>query len=86
VDGTNFKRIPLRASTSQYVSFSKKERKNMPLKNDAPIDTLLPVLYRKGISIGDMMPALEALLGPHTPGLSATNIVRLKRACSFPEL
>jgi hypothetical protein len=56
------------------------------LKNDAPIDTLLPVLYRKGISIGDMMPALEALLGPHTPGLSAANIVRLKRACSFPEL
>jgi hypothetical protein len=33
----------------------------------------------KGISTGDMMPALEALRSPHTPGLFATNIIRLKR-------
>ena len=181
MDGTNFRRILLRASTSQYIPCSKQGRKDTPVKNDAPIDekkqeqetpkslleelileearrllqaaieqevteylerfreekddkghrmvvrngrlpermfvtgvgplrihqprirdkregetftsailprylrrvptidTLLPVLYLKGISTGDMMPALEALLGPHTPGLSATNIVRLKR-------
>jgi putative transposase len=49
------------------------------LRRVPTIDTLLHVLYQKGISTGDMMPALEALLGPHTLGLSATNIVRLKR-------
>jgi transposase-like protein len=43
------------------------------------IDTLLPVLYLKGISTGDMASALESILGPSAPGLSATNIVRLKR-------
>jgi len=49
------------------------------LRRVPTIDTLLPVLYLKDVSTGDMMPALEALLGPHTPGLSATNIVRSKR-------
>ncbi len=43
------------------------------------IDTLLPVLYLKGISTGDMAAALESILGTDAPGLSATNIVRLKR-------
>jgi len=43
------------------------------------IDKLLPVLYLKGISTGDMASALESILGPDAPGLSATNIVRLKR-------
>lgn len=43
------------------------------------IDKLLPVLYLKGISTGDMASALESILGPNTPGLSANTIVRLKR-------
>src|SRR3974390_3654048 len=43
------------------------------------IDKLLPVLYLKGISTGDMAAALESILGADAPGLSATNIVRLKR-------
>lgn len=43
------------------------------------IDKLLPVLYLKGISTGDMASALESILGPNAPGLSAANIVRLKR-------
>jgi len=43
------------------------------------IDKLLPVLYLKGISTGDMASALESILGPDAPGLSANNIVRLKR-------
>jgi putative transposase len=43
------------------------------------VDKLLPVLYLKGISTGDMAAALESILGADAPGLSATNIVRLKR-------
>lgn len=43
------------------------------------IDKLLPVLYQKGISTGDMASALESILGPNVQGLSAANIVRLKR-------
>jgi len=43
------------------------------------IDNLIPVLYLKGISTGDFTRALEAILGERAPGLSAANIVRLKR-------
>jgi transposase-like protein len=43
------------------------------------MDNLLPVLYLKGISTGDMAYALESILGPDASGLSAANIVRLKR-------
>jgi transposase-like protein len=42
------------------------------------IDALIPALYLKGVSTGDMQEALEAILGPKASGLSATNIVRLK--------
>lgn len=42
------------------------------------IDALIPCLYLKGISTGDFVEALEAILGPQASGLSATNIVRLK--------
>ena len=42
------------------------------------IETLLPILYLKGISIGDFSDALAALFGKDAPGLSATAIGRLK--------
>ena len=42
------------------------------------IEALVPALYLKGISTGDMQEALEAILGENAKGLSATNIVRLK--------
>ena len=42
------------------------------------IDALIPCLYLKGISSGDFVEALEAILGPQAKGMSATNIVRLK--------
>lgn len=42
------------------------------------IDALIPALYLKGISTGDMQEALESILGPKASGLSATNVVRLK--------
>lgn len=43
------------------------------------IETVIPTLYLKGVSTGDFSEALEALLGKNAPGLSPTNIVRLKR-------
>jgi transposase-like protein len=46
------------------------------------IETLLPILYLKGISTGDFGEALAALLGPDAPGLSASTIARLKQGWS----
>jgi putative transposase len=48
------------------------------LRRTKSIDELIPWLYLKGISTGDFTEALQALLGPQAPGLSASNIVRLK--------
>ena len=42
------------------------------------VDALIPVLYLKGVATGDFSDALESILGPAAPGLSAANIVRLK--------
>ena len=42
------------------------------------VDALIPALYLKGISTGDMSEALEAILRKQAAGLSATNVVRLK--------
>ena len=48
------------------------------MRRMASVDNLIPVLYLKGVSTGDFSEALEAILGTGAPGLSATNIVRLK--------
>jgi putative transposase len=42
------------------------------------IETLLPILYLKGISTGDFSEALAALLGKDAAGLSSSAIGRLK--------
>ena len=42
------------------------------------LDTLLPVLYLRGISTGDMQEALAALLGKDAPNLSPAVLARLK--------
>ena len=42
------------------------------------LDTLIPILYLKGVSTGDFAAALAALLGKDASGLSATTIARLK--------
>jgi len=42
------------------------------------VEALIPALYLKGISTGNMQEALTAILGKNASGLSATNIVRLK--------
>ena len=48
------------------------------MRRSPTIDALLPALYLKGVSSGDMADALEAILGPGAPGLSSATIVRLK--------
>ena len=42
------------------------------------LEVLIPILYLKGISTGDLEEALAALLGKDAPGLSASTIARLK--------
>ncbi len=48
------------------------------LRKTKSLEGLIPWLYLKGISTGDFSDALQALLGPDAPGLSATTITRLK--------
>jgi len=47
------------------------------LRKTKSIEELIPWLYLKGVSTGDFTEALQALLGPDAPGLSATTITRL---------
>ena len=47
------------------------------LRKTKSIEELLPWLYLKGVSTGDFSEALSALVGPDSPGLSATTITRL---------
>jgi transposase-like protein len=47
------------------------------LRKARSIDELIPWLYLKGISTGDFAEALQALLGPNCPGLSASTVTRL---------
>ncbi|MGH7117560.1 MAG: IS256 family transposase [Gemmataceae bacterium] len=42
------------------------------------LDTLIPILYLKGVSTGDFAQTLAALLGKDAAGLSATTVARLK--------
>ncbi len=48
------------------------------MRRSKSIETLLPILYLKGISTGDFSEALAALLGKDAAGLSAFAIGRLK--------
>lgn len=48
------------------------------LKRNKNIEELIPWLYLRGISTGDMQPALASLLGDNAQGLSANTISRLK--------
>jgi transposase-like protein len=49
------------------------------LRRTPSIDALIPALYLKGISTGNMNEALEAILGEGAKGLSAANVTRLKK-------
>ena len=48
------------------------------LRRTKAMEELIPWLYLKGVSTGDFSEALQALLGPDAPGLSAPTITRLK--------
>jgi putative transposase len=48
------------------------------LRRTKSVEELIPWLCLKGISTGDFGEALQALLGPDAPGLSATTVTRLK--------
>src|SRR5512144_474524 len=50
------------------------------LRKTRSLEGLIPWLYLKGISTGDFSEALQALLGPDAPGLSAATVTRLKAA------
>ena len=49
------------------------------VRKTARLEAALPWLYLKGISTGEMQPALESLLGAEAQGLSASTVSRLKR-------
>ena len=49
------------------------------LKSTKNIEELIPWLYLRGISTGDMQPALTNLLGENAVGLSANSVCRLKQ-------
>ncbi len=49
------------------------------IKRTASVESVLPWLYLKGVSTGDMQAALAALLGAQARGLSAATVSRLKR-------
>jgi transposase-like protein len=48
------------------------------LRKARSVEELVPWLYLRGISTGGFSDALEALLGPGAPGLSASTVSRLK--------
>src|SRR4051794_37059923 len=48
------------------------------LRRTRSLEELIPWLYLKGISTSDFSEALQAILGPDAPNLSATTITRLK--------
>src|SRR3954453_21427432 len=50
------------------------------LRKTKSLEGLIPWLYLKGISTGVFSEALQAILGPDAPGLSATTVTRLKAA------
>lgn len=49
------------------------------LKRTQTLEEFIPWLYLKGVSTGEMQPALEALLGAGAKGLSAATVSRLKQ-------
>jgi putative transposase len=50
------------------------------LRKIPSVDNLLPVLYLKGVSTNGFQDALASILGEGAKGLSAANIVRLKKS------
>jgi putative transposase len=49
------------------------------LRRSSSVDELIPWLYLRGVSTGDFQSALNALLGPDAPALSASVVSRLMK-------
>lgn len=49
------------------------------MRRSPSLEALIPALYLKGVSSGQFQEALEAILGPDVPGLSANVVVGLKK-------
>lgn len=49
------------------------------VRKTARLEAAIPWLSLKGISTGEMQPALEALLGSEAQGFSASTVARLKQ-------
>ncbi len=49
------------------------------VRKTASLEAAIPWLYLKGISTGEMQPALEVLVGPKAKGLSPRTVARLKQ-------
>jgi len=71
----NDRRVDEKGDRSKFTS------KILPpyLRRTKAIEELIPWLYLKGVSTGDFVEALGALLGTDAPGLSASTVVRLKQ-------
>jgi len=50
------------------------------MRRSPSLDALIPALYLRGVSTGDVQEALEAILGKGAAGLSAANVTRLKES------
>ena len=50
------------------------------MRRSPRLEEALPVLYLRGLSTGDVGPALEELMGEAARGFSATTVTRLKEA------
>ena len=72
-------RVRVRGSEEVEEVFSSKILPRY-LRRIPSIDNLIPVLYLKGISTNDFSTALSSILGEGASGLSAANIVRLKKS------
>jgi putative transposase len=48
------------------------------MRKTRSLEGLIPWLYLKAVSTGDFAEALQALLGPEAPALSASTVTRLK--------
>lgn len=48
------------------------------MRRSPKIDEVVPLLYLRGLSTGDIYPALQRLLGDQVSGLSPANVTRLK--------
>jgi len=68
-------------SLGRYSDFKRFTSNILPryMRRIPSVDNLLPVLYLKGISTNDFSTALSSILGEGASGLSAANIVRLKK-------